>query len=58
MMSEMTRPERVLYFLLPGRLVSDENGNIEIWLLLKCLRARLAQFFRSVSSSKNAFKWF
>lgn len=26
MMTEITRPERVLYFLLPGRLVCAENG--------------------------------
>ena len=37
MMSEITRPERVLYFLLPGRLVGGENGQIEIWLQLKYL---------------------
>jgi hypothetical protein len=26
MMSEITRPERVLYFLLPGRLVRSKNN--------------------------------
>lgn len=28
MMAEITRPERVLYFLLPGRLVCDENDHL------------------------------
>lgn len=27
-MAEITRPERVLYFLLPGRLVCDENDHL------------------------------
>ena len=27
MMLEITRPERVLYFLKPGRLVCDDNEN-------------------------------
>lgn len=27
MMIEITRPERVLYYLLPGRLVCDDSNN-------------------------------
>lgn len=45
MMLEITRPERVLYFLLPGRLVGGENGKIEIWLQLKYLNPSFIYYY-------------
>lgn len=33
MMAEITRPERVLYFLLPGRLVCNENDHLTMFKL-------------------------